>query len=522
MLKHRGARRGLRALVLLTTAAFAAGVVAQPVGAASAKAAAKAPKPPTVAQLGASYLADQITTNGGYVESFGAPDPTNTAYAVIGLHAAKIGPRASDEAITYLEGQLTDAVQSGGTDAPGALAEYIMAAVSAGLDPHHFGGNAPQNDLVARLLATQRTTGNDAGLFGAQDPTFDGSYREGLALQALKAAKVKKNDPHVASALTWLTRQQCANGLWEAYRAGTSAPCDPADPTTFTGPDTNSSAMAAQGLAAWGKKPRKSTAISALHALQSTDGGFPFVAAGGQASDPNSTALVTQMLVALGSSPKAKAWARAGGTPLTALAGYQLGCSDPAPDRGAFFFPGDRSANTFATVQAVPAAALQKFPVAKSKNLGAPIAPVCPTVTSATLTAATFTGKPCSGSTGVTVVVDLSAFGQGVRVGCAAGAPATGLAAMQAAGFTTTGTTQYGDAFVCRIDDEPDPTEQSCKSTPPANAYWAYYHAKPGDKTWTFSTVGASSFKPAPGTIDGWAFGASAVPSVTPAQVRPK
>jgi hypothetical protein len=93
---------------------------------------------------------------------------------------------------------------------------------------------------------------------------------------------------------------------------------------------------------------------------------------------------------------------------------------------------------------------------------------------------------------------------------------------MHDAGFTTAGTTQFGDAFVCRIDNEPDPTEQDCKSTPPSNAFWAYYHAKPGDQSWTTSTLGASTYKPPQGSIDGWAFGASAHPSVTPAQVRPK
>jgi hypothetical protein len=513
MLKHHGARRGLRALVLSFTAALAVGVVAEPV---TAGAAAK-PKPPTVAQLGASYLANQITTNGGFVESFGAPDPTSTAYAVIGLHAAKIGQAASDAAITYLEGQLTDAVQNGGADSAGALAEYIMAAVSAGVDPHQFGGTAPQNDLVARLLATQHASGPDAGLFGTQSPAFDGAFRQGLAVQALKAAKVKKSDGHVVSAIAWLTSQQCSVGLWQAYRSNTSAPCDAPDPGSFTGPDTNSTAMAVMGLAAFGRKPMKKTAIATLHTVQSTDGGFPDIAVGGQASDPDSTALVIQTLVTLGSSPKNKSWAVPGGTPLSALASYQLGCSDPAPDRGAFFFPGDRSANTFATVQAIPAAALKKFPVKKSENLKDPVAPACDTLTSAG-----FTGKPCSGSTGVTVVVDFTAFGQGVHVGCASGAPTTGLAAMHDAGFTTAGTTQFGDAFVCRIDNEPDPTEQDCKSTPPSNAFWAYYHAKPGDKSWTTSSLGASTYRPPQGSIDGWAFGASAHPSVTPAQVRPK
>jgi hypothetical protein len=509
MFKHRGARRGLRALVLPFTAALAFGVVADPAGAAK-------PKTPTVAQLGATYIANQITTNGGFVKSFGAPDPTNTAYAVIALHAAKIGQAASDAAITYLEGQLTDAVQSGGADAPGALAYYIMAAVSAGVDPHQFGGTAPQNDLVARLLATQHTSGPDAGLFGTQSPAFDGAFRQGLALQALKAAKVKKSDAHVVSALAWLTNQQCSDGLWQAYRSNPSAPCDTPDPIAFAGPDTNSSAMAFMGLAALGHKPMKKTAIATLHTVQSSDGGFPDIAASGQSSDPDSTALSIQMLLALGSSPKNKAWTLPGGTPLSALASYQLGCSDPAADRGAFFFPGDRSPNTFATVQAIPAAALKKFPVKKSTKLGDPVAPLpCPT-------GASTTGAPCSGSTGVTVVVDFTAFGEGVHVGCASGAPTTGLAAMHDAGFTTVGTTQFGDAFVCRIDNEPDPTQQDCKSTPPSNAFWAYYHAKPGDKTWTTSTLGASSYKPPQGTIDGWAFGASAQPSVTPAQVRPK
>ena len=53
------------------------------------------------------------------------------------------------------------------------------------MSPTSFGGT----NLVARLLATQRTTGTDAGLFGAQDPTFDGAYRQGLALAALAVGR---------------------------------------------------------------------------------------------------------------------------------------------------------------------------------------------------------------------------------------------------------------------------------------------------------------------------------------------
>ncbi|HST64603.1 MAG TPA: hypothetical protein VLM05_05390, partial [Mycobacteriales bacterium] len=44
----------------------------------------------------------------------------------------------------------------------------------------------------------------------------------------------------------------------------------------------------------------------------------------------------------------------------------------------------------------------------------------------------------CSGSSGVTVVVDYGALG-GIQVGCAAGDPASGLSALHNAGFGTTG-----------------------------------------------------------------------------------
>ncbi len=374
MLKLHGARRGLRALALLFSGMLSLGVFA---AVTASPAAAAQSTQPTVAQLGASYLANQIVANGGSIGPANNPDPTDTAYAVIGLRAAKIGDTASNEAMTFLKQHITTALQSGGVDAPGAIAEYILASTASGGDPHHFGGTAAQNDLVARLLATQRTSGPDAGLFGTQDPTYDGAYREGLSLAALKAASVTASDPHVKSAITWLKTQQCSNGLWESYRSNTNTPCDPADPNTFTGPDTNSSAMATQGLAAWSTWPLKAQTIKTLHTVQSSDGGFPFLAAGGQSSDPNSTALVIQMLVALESDPTSSTWKIPGGTPLEALASYQLACSDPSEDRGAFFYPGDRSPNIFATVQAVPAAALKALPVPWTTQLGNPVAATC-------------------------------------------------------------------------------------------------------------------------------------------------
>ncbi len=367
------ARRGLRAfvLVLVTSLFFLSSGSAY---------AASSVSPTVVAGRGAKWISDQIIANGGFLKSFGSPDVTNTAYAVIGLHAVKIGQTASDDALAYLEAQLGAALQSGGSDAPGALSYDILAAVSAGQDPAHFGGTAPANDLVSRLIATQRTSGPDAGLFGVQDPSFDGTFRQGLALTALKAAKEKLANLAVISGIAWLAHQQCSNGLFEAYRSDTTVPCDAADPNTFVGPDTNSSSLAIQGLATWGFRPLQAQVIASFHAVQSADGGFPYIAAGGQTSDPNSTALVIQGLVAEKEHPsQTAAWGKPAGTPLTALESFQIGCTGATTDRGAFFYPGDPTPNTLATVQAVPALVLKAFPVAKSTTLKPTPSPVtCP------------------------------------------------------------------------------------------------------------------------------------------------
>ena len=112
-----------------------------------------------------------------------------------------------------------------------------------------------------------------------------------------------------------------------------------------------------QGLAAYGRHPRRSALIASLNAIRSSDGGFPFLAAPGQAADPDSTALSIQTLLASHASV---------GAAYAVLAGFQLGCADPAGDRGAFFYPGDRSPNVLATVQAVPAAAGLTLPLRPS------------------------------------------------------------------------------------------------------------------------------------------------------------
>jgi len=121
----------------------------------------------------------------------------------------------------------------------------------------------------------------------------------------------------------------------------------------------------------------------------------------------------------------------------------------------------------------------------------------------------------CTPGTGVTVVVDFTAFGLGVQTGCRLGDPPTGLNALQGAGFTVTGTQRWGLAFVCRINGQPTPAQDPCVNTPPLTAYWSYWHGTPGG-TWTYSSVGASSYNPAIGTVEGWRYGSGQAPSITP------
>jgi hypothetical protein len=126
-----------------------------------------------------------------------------------------------------------------------------------------------------------------------------------------------------------------------------------------------------------------------------------------------------------------------------------------------------------------------------------------------------------SASSGVTVVVDFSAFGGGVSVHCAPGDPATGVAALKSAGFAITGVKRWGEAFICRINGLPGSADEPCIDTPPASAYWSYWHAPRGG-TWSYSQLGALSYNPKPGWVEGWAFGSGGRPGIaSPAKPKP-
>jgi hypothetical protein len=124
--------------------------------------------------------------------------------------------------------------------------------------------------------------------------------------------------------------------------------------------------------------------------------------------------------------------------------------------------------------------------------------------------------EPCEPNTGVTVIVDEQKLSKGkVYVGCAPGEQADGVEALQDAGFQIEGTTDYGLAFICRIDGEPTLAETPCTTTPGSGAYWSYWRGKPGGR-WGFSGVGAKSpqSRSPVNSVEGWSFGSGGAPRV--------
>ena len=156
------------------------------------------------------------------------------------------------------------------------------------------------------------------GLYGAADPTYDGVFRQSLAILGLAANDLTPP----ATAVAWLLGQQCSDGSFQAYRADLTQPCAPADPVNFTGPDTNSTALALMALMALddrrvGLPPATASRIdtaarkagSWLRKQQNTDGGWPYFAGG--ASDANSTGLSLSGILSQAPSTRIPAYRKA-------------------------------------------------------------------------------------------------------------------------------------------------------------------------------------------------------------------
>jgi hypothetical protein len=378
--------------------------------------------PPAAANSAADRAADWLATKAaaaGYLKGpTGQADISNTAYGVLALHAAKRQKVVADKAVIWLRGHSEPFIKdSGGQDQPGSLALVILAAHAHGVDPTNFGTS---HDLVARLVATQRTTGADAGLFGSQDPTYDGAFRQGLSLAAL-AAVGQGSTTAATSAAQWLAGQQCADGGWMPYRADVSVACAP-NPGAFLDEQTDQVGAAVMGLAAVGfdlstlaHNPRPW-----LHSQQRSGGGFRYNTGGDP--DPNSTAYGLHAIIALGDNPASSTWKVGGKSAYDGLRSFQLAS-------GALYYPsggGTPQPNLLATTQSVPAMAGFTLPVPHTVIPGAPkptVGPtpkptptVAPTTSGRTTPTTTVAGETLP-DTGGPVPTWLVLFGEGLIAG---------------------------------------------------------------------------------------------------------
>ncbi len=127
------------------------------------------------------------------------------------------------------------------------------------------------------------------------------------------------------------------------------------------------------------------------------------------------------------------------------------------------------------------------------------------------MTAAPASAAACSGTSGVTVVVDT---GGSVSTRCASGDPSSGAQGAD-------GGRVLGDlpAAVSRAVSSAASTASRSPTRAsgclPADAYWAFFHATRGGG-WTYSSSGVSSYNPGPGTVVGFRFGSGQQPRVAP------
>lgn len=391
---RRAARRPARPGTRLAVAVLAAAALSVS-GIGAVQAAPPTDDPRTAAGYGARWLAARFDPAGFVPNAIGDPNIGATLNDALALAATGVEGATFEQALDWLQANVTDVIDGGATgDDPGRLGFLLLLADAAGIDPTAFGSE----DLPALLLATEGAYA--PGLFGGADPTYDGAYRQSIAITGLLAS----GTPVPATASDWLVDQQCdgatpeAAGGWQAYRSDLSVPCDVPDPNLYTGPDTNATSAAVMALEGIGPFAGTDEALDFLAASQSTDGGFAYVAGG--ATDPNSTALVILGILAGGEDPTAGRWVQGSADPVTSLLSWQVGCDAPAADQGGFASPFSSGApDPGATGQAVWGAAGRTFPLDGAVTFtAAPVPCLAPTTTTTTAPTST-TAAPTTTTT---------------------------------------------------------------------------------------------------------------------------
>ncbi len=252
------------------------------------------------------------------------------------------------------------------TPHPRRVRALLSTAVSLGLTVTVLATVVGPADAAPQRSTSDRVAVSDLahrGLYGSQDPTYDGVYRQGLSILALHAAGA----PVDRSAVQWLLRQQCANGRWMSFRPDLTTACGAAD--------SNATAMAVMALHAIRRPAPAREGLRWLRRHQLAGGGWEYTA--GWGPDSNSTGLVLQAFLTLHRRPL---HVRAGGVSgFGFLRSLQLDCTAVATEQGALDYSVEvpLAPNDFATAQAAQALARAALPVEPATSWVAPTAPDC-------------------------------------------------------------------------------------------------------------------------------------------------
>jgi hypothetical protein len=129
---------------------------------------------------------------------------------------------------------------------------------------------------------------------------------------------------------------------------------------------------------------------------------------------------------------------------------------------------------------------------------------------------------PCSGDSGVSVVVDFNSLGGGVQQVCLPGGGGDAASSLfPAAGFPLSYASRQ-PGFVCRVSGVP--TSDPCVNTAPADAFWGLWWSDGDASSWTYSSLGAGSLNVPDGGMVAFSWDSvsgSAPPSASPSHPDP-
>jgi len=307
------------------------------------------------------YLAGQQKADGSIDGAVG-----ETLDFVLGAAGAGYDPRTLRSSGGKTPFDWLSAGIASATADPNRAGKLVQALVAGRLDPTSFAGHNVLHDLQAYYQST--TGAYISNPSDSNDPCLasaNGAECQANSILGLVAAN-NAGYPVPVKALAYLKSLQASSGTsqgaWGSYSPG----------------DTNATAMALMALVADGDTPGNdaatfSSAFSFLHSQQDpASGGFPYAAAFGTASDPDSDALVIQALLAARQDPGSAAWSNSKGSPVSDLATFRQASGAYSFDHTAC--SSTSSSCTFTTTEVPGALARTAFPVVLGYLDGASLA----------------------------------------------------------------------------------------------------------------------------------------------------